>query len=409
MHGRFVAAALTIMLVLLGSACTMHDGGYMPMAAGTWSPMTFQSTAAAPKTVAIVDTRTGETVFEVDIPTGQQLSIEFFMNKHRHKKPEAPDYMKYTLHTLGDVIGHLDKRVDVPAPWNRRVDVFLRSLEAYTPPDPSREVKPLDVPLPEAAVKPNLQTDVPAGDDASTQAETDQPAATPAPQSTEPEKPTETHAVEVVEPEKSAETPVVEPEKTVATPAIEPVKSDEPTETPEPKKPAESLAANTIEADTSVSTAPISTMTWTDTGHTRRVWVTDIRSGNRVFEVDVPKGSDLILHFFDMWIPKGSDKDVQSMHWEIVKSGGHVTVPAHHATVPSEPFRRISEEGVDPHRESPPPPTATEETPKVDESGEDKPPPPVEPPPAEPPPIDLLDDADDGQEAESKPDVPSPA
>ena len=151
-------------------------------------------------------------------------------------------------------------------------------------------------------------------------------------------------------------------------------------------------------------------MTWTDTSHTRRVWVTDLRTGDRVFELDVPKGSDLVLHFFDMWTPEGGDKDVQSMHWQIVPAGGHVTVPAHHATVPSEPFRRISEQGVEPTKASEPPEAppappapeaAAEPQPTADEPAEVKPP--------TPPPVDLLDDAGDDAETESATEASGPA
>ena len=396
MHGRFAPAALTMMLVLSGSGCTMHDGGYMPSAAGTWSPMTFQSTAAAPKTVAIVDTRVGETVFEVDIPIGQQLSIEFFMNKHRHDHLEAPDYMMYTLHTIGRVIGHLDQRVDVPAPWNRRIDVFLRTPETYTAPDPTRMVEPLDVPLPEAAVKPKLElpTDVPIPGEASTPAEIDQPVETPVAEPAAAEKTAETPAVEPEAADTPEESPAVKPavDTPEEPPAAEPAAAHTPAEAPaaEPTAadtPAEPPPPGPAGPDAYASTTPESTMTWTDTGHTRRVWVTDLRTGDRVFELDVPRGSDLVLHFFHMWTPKGGDQDVQSMHWEIVPAGGHVSVPAHHATVPSEPFRRISEQGV-----QPPPPEVPAETPKAEQPAKD------EPTPA--PSVDLLDDADE-QPAES--------
>ena len=421
MHGRLAATALTMMLILLGSSCTMHDGGYMPMSPGTWSPMTFHSTAAAPKTVAIVDTRTGETVFEVDIPAGQQLSIEFFLDKHRHDKPEAPDYMMYTVHSLGSPIGHLDLRVDVPAPWNRRVDVFLRTMEAYTRPDPTRPVEPLSVPLPEGAVahRPRVPTpapilkavsqptdathpddagttqpdatdtptELPAGDTvkAPEQSPADSPPAAPqtvdAPAETRDQQP---EAAEPVSELPAVQPPAPAPPEAVGPaaattdepPAPKPEPTVPPTEVPppppvEPEPPA--IAPHTA--------GPASSMTWTDTGHTRRVWVTDLRTGDRVFELDVPKGSDLILHFFDMWTPTNAANDVQSMHWQIVPAGQAIDVPAHHATVPVERFRRISEQGVEP-----PPAAAPAKQPVADD-------PPQADEPVVPPPVDLLDDA----------------
>ena len=108
-------------------------------------------------------------------------------------------------------------------------------------------------------------------------------------------------------------------------------------------------------------------------------------------------------------LAEGGDKDVQSMHWQIVPAGGHVTVPAHHATVPSEPFRRISEQGVEPTKASEPPEAppappapeaAAEPQPTADEPAEVKPP--------TPPPVDLLDDAGDDEETESATEASGP-
>ncbi|MBT4766753.1 MAG: hypothetical protein HOO04_00150 [Phycisphaerae bacterium] len=396
MHGRFAALALTLLSTLFGVGCTMHDGGYMPSAAGTWSPMTFQSTAAVPKTVVIVDTRTGETVFELDIPLGKQLSVQFF--KYRTSRRDGPSrkdggsqyYMKYTVHTLGSTTGGLDESVDLPAAWNRRLDVFMRSPEDYTPMDPTRPVEPLDVPLPEAAApKPTIvvpvpkptQPEIPAKELAANEPKPETPGADPpapvvdptpaAPEVDAPAQPTET--ITPTEPAPSESTPTAAP-----TPAMTVDTTSIPATPLTPATPIDDHA-----------NAPLSTMTWTDTGHTRRVWVTDIRTGDRVFEVDVPKGSDLTLHFFDMWTPPSTPDDVQSMHWEIVPAGSTVKVPAHHATVPSGPFRRISEQAVEPPAAREPAtaaPASADET--LAEPTDSTPP---------PPPVDLLDDGADDE------------
>jgi hypothetical protein len=387
MHGRFAALALTLMSTLFGVGCTMHDGGYMPSAAGTWSPMTFQSTAAVPKTVAIVDTRTGETVFELDIPLGKQLSIEFF--KYRTSRNDGPsrkdggppNYMKYTVHALGRTTGFLDETVDLPAAWNRRLDVFMRSPEDYTPMDPTRTVEPLDVPLPEAAVpKPTIVVPVPKP----TQPEI--PAKESSANEPKPETPDTDPLAPVVDPTPTA--PEVDAAAQPTEPAPAPAMTVDTTSIPAtPLIPATPIDDH--------ANAPLSTMTWTDTGHTRRVWVTDIRTGDRVFEVDVPKGSDLTLHFFDMWTPPGTPDDVQSMHWEIVPAGSTVKVPAHHATVPSGPFRRISEQAVEP-------PAAREPATAAPVSADETPAEPIDST-QPPPPVDLLDDgADDETETTPK-------
>jgi len=352
--------------------------------------MTFQSTAAVPKTVAIVDTRTGEAVFELDIPLGKQLSIEFFKYSTSGERDGPPNYMKYTVHALGRTIGSLDETVDLPAAWNRRLDVFMRSPEDYTPMDPTRTVEPLDVPLPEAAVpKPTIVVPVPkpiqpeipakessANEPKSETPDTDPPAPVVDPTPTAPEVDA---AAQPTEPAPSESTPAAAPAPamTVDTTSI----------------PATPLTPATPIDDH--ANAPLSTMTWTDTGRTRRVWVTDIRTGDRVFEVDVPKGSDLTLHFFDMWTPPGTPDDVQSMHWEIVQAGSTVKVPAHHATVPSGPFRRISEQAVEP-------PAARDPATAAPVSADETPAEPIDSTPP-PPPVDLLDDgADDETETTPK-------
>jgi hypothetical protein len=388
MHGRFAAVALTLILALFGVSCTMHDGGYMPSAAGTWSPMTFQSTAGVPKTVVIVDTRTGETVFELNIPIGKQLSIEFFKYGSRRDADLPPNYMKYTVHSIGRTVGHLDDRTDLPAAWNRRVDIFMRSSEAYTPMEPTRTVEPLGVPLPEAAAL-SMPSVVPVPEPA----QIDKPAAAQTTADTsvaaipEPDQPEILSEEPATMAEKPAATKATTPDTATLAPPVEPT-TDEAVSVDTTSIPAMPLTPATPVEDQ--ASKPLATMTWTDTGHTRRVWVTDIRTGDRVFEVDVPKGSDLTLHFFDMWTPPGTPNDVQSMHWEIVPAGSTVKVPAHHATVPSGPFRRISEQAAEPPSQGGPaataPPTAKEVP--AQPAAESTPVAPV---------VDLLDERDDDE------------
>jgi hypothetical protein len=341
--------------------------------------MTWDSTAALPKTVVIVDTRTGENVFEINIPMGQQLSVQFFEHKDPQEHPEAPDIMKYTLHPLGRWVGHLDQSVLVPHAWNRRVDVFLQSQEAYTAPDPARKVVPFGVPLPEK------------------DAETSKPVEVPMPEPTA-EPQTETAAEPAAEPkvEPAAEPkaePAAEPK---AEPAAESVEETSPASVPKAKAaPMAVPALPTPPPDQSIRLTPASTMIWTDTGKTRRISVADMRTGQDVFELDVPEGHDLVLHFYEMWTPSGIDNDVEAMHWEIVPAGGTVDVPAHHATVPSESHRRVSEQAADtPAMKAPPvaEPTSPKAADELESSAN-------EPPVA---PIDLLDDDEAAADPESE-------
>jgi len=95
---------------------------------------TYVSTSLAPKTISIIDTRTNETVFSIDIPVGQQLSINFDeLDKNKGKYMSGT--MRWALMRAGDRYGRLTNRVDVPPPDARRIDMTLRqSPEVASPP-----------------------------------------------------------------------------------------------------------------------------------------------------------------------------------------------------------------------------------------------------------------------------------
>ncbi|MDP7030328.1 MAG: hypothetical protein QF733_08920 [Phycisphaerales bacterium] len=374
--------------VALAGCSTLKGGGLLPSAAGTASPITWESTAASPKTIVLVDVRTGENIFEMDIPLGKQLSVQFFQVKDPQKHPKAPDTMFYGLQPAGQWVGVLDETVAVPHAVNRRIDVFLRTPEPFTPPDPARPVVAYEVPRPDdagavtsesAEPAPAAQPDSPSGQgpaeatsataeaaadsDAAAEGAADAPAAAPsaAPESSPaPDTPVDAAPASGPEPDAGAEVP--------ADAASEPAAASDPPVTSPPVTP--------------VASARRAAMTWTDSGHARRVSVSDMRTGADVFEVDVPGGHDLVLHFYEMWTPPGADKDVEAMHWQIVPAGAVVAVPAHHATVPSEAHRRVTEREVYAGRAADPQAPAPQAAP--DPAPDDEAP--------APPPVDLLED-----------------
>ncbi|MDP7070842.1 MAG: hypothetical protein QF561_05790 [Phycisphaerales bacterium] len=374
MRRRCLAECLGLIGILLAGGCTLKGGGLLPSAAGTSSPLTWESTAACSKTVAIVDTRTGETVFEYDIPLGKQLSVQFYEHKDPQEHPEAPDIMRYDLLPLGRWVGTLDDSVEVPHAWNRRIDVFFRTPESYTPPDPTAEVVPFEVPIPEAA----------AADDPDSA--TDEPGTAPAdePEAARTHSAAEPSGEDTADSGSQADAP---PEAAVAgeEPAI--------TEAPAAREHPVSAETQTTRPATKPHEAgPHSTMTWTDTGASRRVSVIDIKTGERVFEVDVPAGHDLVLHFHTMWTPPGDDSEDEAMHWGIVPAGTVLKAPPHHARVPGRSTRRVSEHAVAP----PPAPAATAAPPATSDGAEQTAPKPTgPPPPTTPPPVDLIDDRDE--------------
>lgn len=98
---------------------------------------TYVSRPYEPKTISIVDTRTGEVVISFDIPVGQQLTINF-----EDKEVNADKYMsgmmKWAMQPAGDRHGSLRNRVDVPPPSARRIDMEIRQgPEIAAPPTAS--------------------------------------------------------------------------------------------------------------------------------------------------------------------------------------------------------------------------------------------------------------------------------
>lgn len=124
-----IAAGLTI---ALAAGCYSPKGGAMP---GRGSAMTYWSTEMDPTTVTLVDTRTGEEVFVMDIPPSQQLVIQF-SDESGDDPVQTPSMMRYQVMPLGQLTGSLQNSMTVPGPWSRRLDVTIRESGEIAPPPP---------------------------------------------------------------------------------------------------------------------------------------------------------------------------------------------------------------------------------------------------------------------------------
>lgn len=111
------AAALS---TLAASGC-YREGGNL------WSNDThvYVSTSWQPKTISLVDTRTEEIVWSIDVPVGQQLVVSF--EKGDGKGDVTPDAMEYGVMDAGELSGGLTDAVDVPGRGDRRLDMTLRA------------------------------------------------------------------------------------------------------------------------------------------------------------------------------------------------------------------------------------------------------------------------------------------
>lgn len=137
---RPLATGLLLTAGLLGG-CHGPGGGLLGYTGAT---QTYESSEARPKSVNVVDTRTNEVVFEMDIPVGKQLTLDFITDAgpdpvHR------PDLMRWAMFDKDTRYGRLTAAIPVPNDSTRRVDVFLREPWELAPAPPERPLRREDV------------------------------------------------------------------------------------------------------------------------------------------------------------------------------------------------------------------------------------------------------------------------
>lgn len=110
--------------MLAGCAAGYSSGG--PLASK--DQFTYESTPTMPQSVAVVDTRTGETVWAMDIPVGQQLTI-LFKNTGKKANELGYDEMEWQLNVIGAPGRTLGNAMRVPPSYARRLDGTVREPE----------------------------------------------------------------------------------------------------------------------------------------------------------------------------------------------------------------------------------------------------------------------------------------
>ena len=113
------------------------SGGLFASSTGSF---TYYSTAEYPKTFVLVDTSTGENIFEMHIPVGKALVVQFVKDQG-DDETTTPDLMRYGVFPIGGVSGLLSSSIPVPGSYSRRIDIFMTTGEVYTPPDPNRPIR----------------------------------------------------------------------------------------------------------------------------------------------------------------------------------------------------------------------------------------------------------------------------
>jgi len=132
MRARSLMLGVAAALVLAG--CYSPSGGLVKRRK---SAATYYSSPHYPATVTIVDTRTEEPFFTIEIPPGQQLVLDFKEGKG-DDNVLTPDLMTYQLFKVGTGIGRLTNSVTVPDSFSRRIDVDYREGPEAEPQKPDR-------------------------------------------------------------------------------------------------------------------------------------------------------------------------------------------------------------------------------------------------------------------------------
>jgi hypothetical protein len=127
------------------AACTVVAiGGCYSTSPGLFSTSTdthvYASTTMRPITITVIDVRTEEPFFRMEIPVGQQLNIDF--EETGGDDPVLrPAKMSWAMWDAGKVLGSLTNSLSVPDKTSRRIEYTLRSVPEYQPQPPQAPMR----------------------------------------------------------------------------------------------------------------------------------------------------------------------------------------------------------------------------------------------------------------------------
>ena len=123
--GPGVAVVSALSVLALAGAAGLLGGCHQPGGVGaSLDRFTYVSEAWHPWTVNLVDTRTGETLWSVDVPVGQQITVGF--REGSGPNEFKPDMMDWGLEPAGRVGGSMPNQLPVPPAHARRLEPTLR-------------------------------------------------------------------------------------------------------------------------------------------------------------------------------------------------------------------------------------------------------------------------------------------
>jgi hypothetical protein len=138
---RRSAACLALSVAAAALVCSL--GGCYSPSPGLFQTSTdtfvYVSTSMKPVTITIVDTRTNEPFFHMDIPVGKQLQFNF-ADASGDDPVLRPAKMTWAVWEAGTQTGSLTNSLSVPPQTARRIDYSLR-------PAPEMAPQPAEAPL----------------------------------------------------------------------------------------------------------------------------------------------------------------------------------------------------------------------------------------------------------------------
>ena len=129
-------------LAIVGNftACQMYTPGGNPFFNGPDSAATYDSTEEFPKTITVIDTRSGERIFVLEIPVGKKLVVDFIEGAGDNTVL-TPDLMSWEVFPSSVYYGPLSNSLTVPNRWARRLDVTIRDSSEYASPLSDRPLR----------------------------------------------------------------------------------------------------------------------------------------------------------------------------------------------------------------------------------------------------------------------------
>ncbi len=98
------------------------------------SKQVWSSKQHLPTTLRLVDTISGDALWECEIPAGKWLVTRFFPDGARADDPEFPDLLKFKVVKAGTNGTLLKNSVDVPSSEHRRWELVVRDTVEISPP-----------------------------------------------------------------------------------------------------------------------------------------------------------------------------------------------------------------------------------------------------------------------------------